>query len=126
MRRRDCQVAISQLAIRRTMHDFLIARHDFGNRYAPTHGRRLLKHGPRGGAAAAHWLEEMAHTARSIGVLVAEAHFIGLRLFDAHATPIGLELVGDDHRQARAHTLSHLLAMAGDGHGAIGANRYEY
>ena len=68
----------------------------------------------------------MADAARPIRILVAEARLVALRLFHAHACPIGLELVGNDHRQARAHTLSHLLAMAGDGHGAIGANRYEY
>ena len=36
-----------------------------------------------------------------------------------HARPVGLELVGDDHRHAGAHALAHLGAVADDGDGAV-------
>ena len=37
---------------------------------------------------------------------------------DAHARPVGLHLVGDDHRQAGAHAGAHLGAVGDDGHQA--------
>ena len=42
------------------------------------------------------------------------------RLHDAHALPVGLELVGHDHRHAGAHALPHLGAVADDADGAVG------
>src|SRR6266850_2609223 len=62
-----------------------------------------------------HRRKEMAHAPRAVGVLVAEPLLVAGRLPYAHALPVGLELVGEHHRQAGAHALPHLLAVADDG-----------
>jgi len=105
------------------MDDLVIARRDLCQRYAPLRRRGLLEHRPRRRSAATHRLEKVTHTARAIGVLVAEACFIALRLPHEHAAEVGLELIGDHHRQAGTHALPHLLAMAGYRHSAIGGDR---
>jgi hypothetical protein len=40
--------------------------------------------------------------------------FVGPGLGHAHLGPVGLQLVGDHHRDGRADALAHLLAVAGD------------
>ncbi|MGN5477963.1 hypothetical protein ACTMU2_16385 [Cupriavidus basilensis] len=49
--------------------------------------------------------------ARAIDVLVAVAGFVGLGLDNLYAVPARFHFVGYDHRQAGAHTGSHLRAM---------------
>src|SRR2546425_474720 len=65
-------------------------------------------------AAAAHRLEEVARAPRAIGVLVAELLLVAGRLRDAHALPVGLELIGDDHGHAGPDALPHLGPMTDD------------
>ncbi len=101
------------------MHDLMVERLHFGDGNLPARRCGLLQHGPRGGAAAAHRLEEMAHAARPVCVLVAEPGLIPGRLPDLHVVPVGFQLVGDNHRQTCAHALSHLLAVAGDRNGPV-------
>src|SRR5437879_13792784 len=71
-------------------------------------------------AAATHGLEEVPRTARAVGVLVAELLLVAGRLRNAHALPVGLELVGDDHRHAGPDALPHLRTVADDRDGAVG------
>ena len=72
----DGERSVAESALRRPVHDLMVERLHFGDGNPPARGRGLLQHGPRGGAAAAHRLEEMAHAARAVGVLVAEARFV--------------------------------------------------
>ena len=110
----------------RAMHDLVVLRLDFGHGHAPAGGRRRFQHGARGRAAAAHGVEEVPRAARAVGVLVAEALLVAGRLHHAHALPVGFELVGDDHRHARAHALPHLGPMAHDRHRAVLGDGHEH
>ena len=65
----------------------------------------------------------MARAARAVGVLIAEALLVAWRLHDTHALPVGLELIGHDHRHAGAHALSHFGAMANDADDAVLTDR---
>jgi len=68
----------------------------------------------------------VTQAARAVGVLVAEGRLVTPRLNHLDAGPVGLQLVGDDHRNAGAHTLTHLRAMTGDRHGAVVTDRHEH
>ena len=68
----------------------------------------------------------MPRTARTVGVLVPVALLVALRLHDAHAVPVGLELVGNDHRHAGANALPHLGAVADDADDAVLADGDEH
>ena len=64
----------------------------------------------------------MAHAARAVGILVAVGLLVARRLHDAHARPVGIELVGDDHRQRGARrAVAHLGAGRDDGDDAVRA-----
>ena len=96
-------------------------------RHLPGIGGRHLQHQPRGGAAQPHRLDEVAHAARAVGVLVAVGALVAWRLHDAHARPVGVELVGDDHRQGSARgTVTHLGAMGDDRDDAVAADGDEH
>ena len=123
--RRD--LAVAELASARAVHDLVVLRHAFGRVDAPPLRRRLLQHRPGGRAAQAHRLDEMPDTARAIGVLVAVFHLVAFRLPDADFGPVGVELVGNDHRQGRARrTRAHLGTRRDDRHGAVRRDRHEY
>ncbi len=122
---RDSELPVAELALRRRVHDLVVKRSHFGDGDPPARGRGLLQHGPRGGAAAAHRFEEVAHAARAVGVLVAESGLIPRRLPDLHVVPVGFQLVGNHHRQAGAHALAHFLAVAGDRDRAVFCDRDE-
>src|SRR5258708_21272226 len=105
------------------MDDLVIARRNLCQRYAPLRRRGLLEHRPRRRSAATHRLEKVTHTARAIGVLVAEACFIALRLPHEHAAEVGLELIGAHHRQAGSHPLPPLPALPGYRYPPIASHR---
>ena len=67
----------------------------------------------------------MPRAARAVGVLVAEALLVARRLDHAHPLPVGLELVGHDHRHAGPHALAHLGAVARDADDAVGRDGHE-
>ena len=98
------------------MHDLVVLRPHLGDSDAPARGGGLLQHHAHRGAALPHRLDEVAHAARSVGVLVAVFLLVARRLGDAHARPVGLHLVGDHHRQAGPHAGAHLGAVGDDGH----------
>ena len=114
------ELAIAELSVGRSMQNLVVNRLHLVHRHAPRGGRRLHEHLARSGAGAAHRSEEVAHAARAIGVLVAEARLVGVGLLHSHALPVGLELIGEHHRQTGAYALPHFLAVADDRHGAIG------
>ncbi len=102
------------------MHDLMQADLHFAGIDAPTLGGRLLQHLARAGADLAHRLDEVTHAARAVGVLVAVGFLVARRLDDAHLGPVGVELVGDDHRQRGARrAVPHLGAMRHDGDDAV-------
>ncbi len=113
------QGPVAEAPARRPMHDLVVLRLDLGHRHLPLGRRRRLQHGAGGRAAAAHRIEEVARAARAVGVLVAVALLVPRRLDDLHALPVGLQLVGDDHRHPGPHALSHLGAVADDRHRAV-------
>ena len=80
----------------------MVLRGHLGDRNAPALRRSLFQHQPRGRAAQTHRLDEVADAARAVGVLVAVFHLVAFRLPDADFRPVGIELVGNDHRQGRA------------------------
>ena len=107
------------------MHDLVVLRLDLAHRHLPALGGGRLQHGACRRAAAAHRLEEVSRAPRAVRVLIPELLLVAGRLRDAHALPVGLELVRDDHRHARPDTLTHLGAMADDRHGAVLRDRHE-
>src|SRR5439155_20227150 len=78
---------------RRTMNDLVVLRLHLADGHFPAFSRGGFQHGARCRAAAAHGLEEMSRAPRAVGVLVAELLLVTRRLRDAHALPVGLELV---------------------------------
>ncbi len=125
-RRRLRERAIPEASPRRPVDHLAVLRLHLADRHLPLRRRGRLEHLPRGRAAAAHRHEEVARAARAVGVLVAVFHFVAVRLRDADAAPVGLELVGDDHRHSRADTLPHLRAVADDGDDAVLGDRDEH
>ena len=107
------------------MDDLVVLRLHLGDSDAPALRCGGLEHLPGGGAALAHRLDVMAQAARAVGVLIAVFLLVTRRLHDAHARPIGFQLVGDDHRQAGARAGAHLRANSDDGHGPVGRDRDE-
>ena len=129
--RRYCQrtggsgeFAVAQFAAGRFVNDFVQLRMAFANRHFPLRSGGLFEHGPRGGAATTHRLVPVTHAARTIGVLVAEAHFVTRRLLHFDLRPIGLKFIGNHHAQAGAHALAHFRTVAHHGDAAIGSNAH--
>ena len=91
---------------------------------APFPGRRLLEHVPPRGSELAHHVQMMAGAAGAVRVLAVLPRRVVLfriprSLPDLHPLPVGFELVGEDHRNAGAHPLTHFRTAAGDGHHAV-------
>jgi hypothetical protein len=72
-----------------------------------------------------HGCEEVARTARAVGVLVAVFFLVAGALLDADAIPVGFHFIGDHDRQAGAHPLAHFGAQGHDGDDAVGADADE-
>ena len=123
---RFCQRAIPETAPGRNVHHLVVLGLHFADRHLPALGGGRFEHLARGGAAAAHRIEEVARAARAVGVLVAVALLVAGRLHHAHALPVGFELVGDDHRHAGANALAHLGAVADDADDAVRGDRDEH
>ena len=101
----------------------MVLRLNLGDTDAPALCGGGFQHLPHGGATFAHRLDAVTQAARAVGVLIAVFLFVARRLHDAHARPIGLQLVGNDHRQAGARAGAHLRADSDDGHGPVGRDR---
>jgi hypothetical protein len=108
------------------VNHLVVLRLDFANRDTPPLRRDGFQHMPHCRAAFAHRLDKMAHAARAVGVLVAVFLLVARRLHDLYARPVGLELVGDYHRQAGARAGAHLGAVRDDRHKTARIDRDEY
>ncbi len=117
------ELAIAEFSARGLVDDLVVLRLDLGDIDAPAFGCGGFEHLPCRGAALPHRLDEMAQAARAVGVLVAVFLLVARRLPDAHPRPVGLQLVGDGHRQAGARPGAHLGAMRDDGDDAVGRDR---
>ncbi len=104
------------------MNDFVQLRVAFADRHFPLRSGGLFKHRTGCRATTPHRLIPMAHAARTVGVLVAETHFITRRLLHFDVRPIGLQLISDNHGQTGAHALAHFRTVAHNGDGAVGGD----
>ena len=105
------------------MNDLVVLRLNFGDTDTPALRCGGFEHLSHGGAALAHRLDAVTHAARAVRVLIAIFLFVSRRLHDAHARPIGFELVSDNHRQTGARAGAHLRADSDDGHVPVGRDR---
>ena len=129
VRHRDVRSRVDHLAevegsTARAVVEPVVPGVDLARVHPPLLRRRLLQHVAPGRAELAHHVEVVAGTARAVRVLTVLAGRVVLglvarRLPDRHPLPVGLQLVGEDHRDAGAHALPHLGAAAGDGHRAV-------
>ena len=120
------EFAIAELLARRRVHDFVEARLDLVGVDAPALGSGGLEHLACPGTHLPHGLDEVAHAARAVGILVAVGLLVARRLDHAHARPIGIKLVGDDHRQAGARgAVTHFSPMRNNGDDTVLVDRNE-
>jgi hypothetical protein len=129
--RRHCggvggEFAVAELAAGRLVHDLVEPRLDLRDGNAPAPGGGGLKDVARPGADLPHRLDEVAHAAGAVGVLVAVGLLVARRLHDLHPRPVGLKLVGDDQRQGGAGGAgAHLGAVRDDVDGTVLLDRHE-
>ena len=120
------QLAVAQRPAAGRMQDPVLLGADFPGRHPPLRGGRRFQHLPRRRAHPAHRRKEVAHAARTVGILVAVTRFVAGGLPDADLPPIGFQFVGHHHRQAGADALPHFRAVANDGHHAVHRYRHEH
>jgi hypothetical protein len=108
----------------RLVDDLVEAGLALGGRHLPLRRRGLDQHRARRGPGLAEGVEEVADRLRAVGVLVAVAR-VADALDDLDAGPVGVELVGGDHRQRRADAGPHLRAVRDDVHRPIGIDAQE-
>ena len=112
------EFAIAEAAAARFVVHRMHARHALAGRHAPCGGSGSDQHFARRGTCAAQQVELLANAGRAVGILVA-VFLVAQCLFQADQVPVGVELVGDDLRQAGADALAHLRPMAHDLHDAV-------
>ena len=101
------QLPVTETPPRRRVEHRSFLRAAARRRDAPSSRGGGDQHRARGGARLAHRRELAPHRAAAAGLQPAELP-VGPGLLDAHARPVGLQLVGHDHRQGRARALTHL------------------
>jgi hypothetical protein len=111
--------AVCGAAARRLVHDLVEAGFALRRRHLPLRGGGLDQHHARRCAGLPERVEEVANGFRSVSVLIAVSR-VADALRDLDARPIGVELVGGDHRQRRADARAHFRAVRHDVHGAVG------
>ena len=95
-------------------------------RHLPFGRGRGDQHGARDGARAAQQRVRAGPAVAAAGVkLDARVLRTGDGLFDAHAAPVRVQLLGHHHRQQRAHALAHLVPDDGDRDPVVGRDAYE-
>ena len=82
--------------------------------HAPLGSRGRFQHLAHRGTALAHGLDEVAHTARAVGVLVAVLWFVAVGRNNLHFRPVGFHFVRHDHGQTRRHSRAHFGTMRHD------------
>jgi len=90
----------------------------------PLRGRSAHQHRARCGAGLAQGCPVRPHRGAAAGGLHAEHRVrVGLvdrRLLDAHRFPVGIELLGQQHRDGGVHALAHLGRAAQHGDAVVG------
>ena len=119
LRSRGHQRAKPQSPVARFMNHFVIPHDTLRRGHVPLRRRRTHQHRPCGRAGAAEGFVEVAHGPRAVGVLIAVAG-VADALLDAAAAPVGVELVGGDHRQRGADAGAHLRSVRDDEDRAVG------
>ncbi len=119
------QFAIAERAARGCMQHLVVLRLHLRGRHVPARGGFSLQHLAGSGADAAQRHEMMAHRARAVGVLAAEALLVARRLQYLEQGKIGLQLIGHHHGEAGAHSLPHFGAVALHRHGAVLGNGHK-
>ena len=109
------QVSVGEAPAGRRMQDRPFLRPAGRAVDAPGLSRRGDQHGAGRRPGLPHRFVLGAHARASAGVLVAELR-VGPGLLDAHARPVGVQLLCDDHRERGAHALAHLRLAGPDGH----------
>ena len=109
---------VDQLAVQETpaagdVDDHARLGRDLVERDAPLLGRRLAEHQARGRAGLPEGLQVIADAAATaVGLLAGDRVAVDLGVggggLDPDAVPLGVELVGDDHRHGRHGALTHL------------------
>ncbi len=103
------------------MHDArLRAALRFG--HAPRRRRGRHEHRACGRADAPHRQEVVHRRVAAAGPLVLVLVAVEPHLLDAHARPVGIELVGDEHGERRLHPLTDLRVLRGDRDRSVGAD----
>ncbi|MCY1518729.1 hypothetical protein D9M68_534530 [compost metagenome] len=123
---------IGQLAVAHTLatgDDFAVLGADGRWFDAKTLCRRLHQHGPCGGAGLPVAVELRPDAGRTTGHLYAEVG-VGVRLcgrgmLDPDRRPVGIQLLGDQHRQPGPDTLAHLRVGQQHGDAVVAAHAQE-
>ena len=118
------QLAVQETPARGHVDDGARLGRDLVERDAPFLGRRLAKHEARGRACLPERLQMIAHAAApAVGLLAGDRVAVDLgvrgRRLDPDTVPLGVELVGDDHRHGRHRALPHLGHRVDDGDDAV-------
>ena len=115
-------VAIARLPPGCGMGKNVVLGRDLIHGHAPFGSRGLAQHLPGGGACAPHRMEEVAQTARPVGVLVAEGRLVPRRLGNADAGPVRIQFIRHGHGDRGADPLPHFRSVHGHRDGAVGVD----
>ncbi len=117
------QLNIAGLAAGSGVMDLAFRRRQFPDRHIPLCGGGGQHQGTTGGADAAHRLPVAGRRGRTARRLLAVASAIDRGGFDAHLTPIDVELLGDQHRQRGLDALADLRIARHQRHRIVGIDR---
>src|SRR5205807_3578957 len=92
---------------------------------SPLLGRGPNKHKPGCSAGQAHHVKKASHGMRTVRVLIAISRVTD-RLINFHALPVGVQFVGQDHRQSCANYGSHFRAMSDNPDSSVRLDTYKY
>ena len=94
--------------------------------HTPLGSRCRFQHLAHRGTALAHGLDEVAHTARAVGVLVTVLRFVAVGCNDLHLRPVGFHFVRHDHGQTCRDACAHFGTMRHDRDRAVLVDGYEH
>jgi hypothetical protein len=125
------QLAECGAPARRRVRDDAAVDGDLRRRYLPALRGRRHEHGARGGAGAAELLPRIGHGVAAAGALrgspgeVVVAGDVGRRRLDADLRPVGVELLGEQRREAGMGALAQLDVLGDEGDGVVGRDAHE-
>ncbi len=122
---RSRHFAVAHAAARGAMVDASGRCRALGGRDIPLRGGSGDQQMTSGGADLTHRRPVLRRGQTAAGKLHTVLRLIDVGLFDAHRRPVGVELVGDDHRQHRPNPLTDFRVLRHDGHDAVGRDADE-